>query len=80
MLLTYTWVVIIQVYPCVNINQAGLFMHFEVDTLGTSLEGQWLRLCLLIQEMRFQSLVRELRSDMLQGQKRKHNHRTQAVL
>lgn len=59
MLLTYTWVVIIQVYPCVNINQAGLFMHFEVDTLGTSLEGQWLRIRLPVQGKWVRSLVQE---------------------
>ena len=59
MLLTYTWVVIVQVYPCVNINQAGFFMHFEVDTLGTSLVGQWLRICLPVQGKWVQSLVQE---------------------
>ena len=47
--------------------------------LGTSLEVQWLRLCLLMQGVQDRSLVRELRSRMPRGQKTKKN-KTEAVL
>ena len=41
---------------------------------GTSLAVQWLRICLPIQRTQVRSLVRELRSHMLQGKPAHHSY------
>ena len=48
--------------------------------LGTSLAVQWLRLHLPMQGVRVQSLVRELRSHMLHGQKNKTKKKKRKLL
>ena len=47
-------------------------------TAGASLVVQWLKLCLPMQRVKIQSLVRELRSTSFQAKKPKH--KTEAVL
>ena len=48
-----------------------MWVNLDVNLLETSLVVQWLRLCLLMQGMRVQNLVGELRCHMPQGQKAK---------
>ena len=48
-----------------------MWVNLDVGLLGISLVAQWLRLCLLMQGMRVQTLVGELRCHMPQGQKTK---------
>ena len=51
-------------------------VDFKTPTLGTSLVVQWLRLCLPMQRVWVRSLVRELRSHVLDGQKTETSNRS----
>ena len=59
---------------CSKINRGILKML----TVGASLVVQWIKLCLPMQRVKVQSLVRELRSTSFQAKKPKH--KTEAIL
>ena len=65
----------ISISPCLSplclLLPTIMWVNLDVNLLETSLVVQWLRLCLLMQGMRVQTLVGELRCHMPQGQKAK---------